>query len=481
MNLTKDIIKDICDDVNLQSKRKLRAEDYSRYLMFNGKTHEIIKAAISKEFSKPETVEELCSRIVPINITQKIVTKLAGVYTESPLRKASNQDQQDNMLVGEYEEYLSLNLRMKEANRYFKLYKRNLSELYVDEMGCPWIRNIPRHQYEVYSFSALTPNRPDVIVKIIKDHINRSEQVFHIWSNENFVVVDGDGNILIQKMQENTSGINPYGKMPFVYINESSDSVDPLADDDLLKMSITIPVVLTDLLFANKYQCFSLIYTIGYDGVVPSNPNSVVPMQIGKDGERPEIGTIEPKVDSDKVISIVTTLLSMLLTTKSLSSKTISPISSDNAASGVALILDNAESVEDKKDQQEFFRKAETDMWSLLSKHMIPYWRATGQIKPELNQEFSEDFEITVFFREPKVITSEKEQIELSTLRIESGFSTLKRELAMLYPQMSDEEILDLMNEIREEKQSNMDRAVGAIDGEVQPEDGTQSNNFGEQ
>lgn len=473
MILTKDLIKEICEDVNSVHKRNLRGEDYSRYLMFNGKIHDIIRKAISKEFAKPETVEELSSRLVPINITQKIVTKLAGVYTESPLRKSANNDIQDQGLLNEYVEYLSLNLRMKEANRYFKLFKRNLMEVYVDEAGCPWARNIPRHQYEVYSYSTITPNRPDVIVKIIRDNPDPSKQLFHIWTNENFVKVNGAGEILVN--EENQESINPYGKMPFIYINESSDSVDPLTDDDLLKMSITIPVVLTDLLFANKYQCFSLIYTIGYSGIVPSNPNSVVAMDFGPDGQKPELGTIEPKVDSDKVISIVTTLLSMLLTTKSLSSKTISPITSENAASGVALILDNAESVEDKKDQQEFFRKAEDDLWSLLKENMIPYWRATGQIKEELDMEFSEDFEVTVFFREPKVLTSEKEMFELAKSRIDSGFSTLKRELAILYPQMGDEEIIELMNEIREEKAENQNAMVEEINGEVQSEIGVES------
>ncbi len=184
MILTQELLKQIAEDVSSPSRRELRLEDYKRYLMFNGKTADIIKDAIAKEFSNPETVNELIARLIPINLVQKIIFKLSGTYTESPLRQPKDRSVADGELLEEYEEEFSLNIRMKEANRYFKLFKRNLMEMYVDELGNPHVRNIPRHSYEVYSFSTLTPNRPDLVVKIIRDDKEPKKMVLAFYTNE---------------------------------------------------------------------------------------------------------------------------------------------------------------------------------------------------------------------------------------------------------------------------------------------------------
>ena len=474
MILTDKQLKYIAEEVCSSYRRDCRAEDYKRYLMFNGKTAEIIKEAIAKEFKNPETVNELIARLVPINLVQKIITKLAGVYVQAPLRKVEDESVSDSELMDEYVEELNLNQRQKEANRYFKLYKRNLQESFVDETGTPHVRNLPRHTYEVFSMSSLTPNRPDVVVKILEDDNILGKVKLAVWSDESHWIIDGGGNIKWEEMQEmdNMEGINPYGALPFVYINESSDSVDPLADDDLLRMAIAIPLLLTDICFATKYQSWSLIWTVDYDGVIPSNPNSVVSMQSG-DERKPEIGQIKPEVDTDKVITLVKTLVAVLLTTKNLSVGALKMnLDSSDVASGISKMIDSADSVEDKNDQQAFFEKAEKDLWQLLAHKMIPYWRANNMLKDELNKEFSSNFEMDIFFMNPKVMISEMEQIEISKARLDAGFSTLDYELSQIYPQLTAEQRQELAMNIEEEKNGKQQRVIEMIDGpEGQAED----------
>lgn len=474
MKLNQADLKNISEEVNSLNRREARMEDFKRYLMFHGKTKQIIRAAIAKEFSKPETVEELISRLVPLNLISKIITKLAGVYTEDPIRLADDGSTSDQELMEEYVEGFCLNQRMKEANRYFKLFKRSLAEVYVDEKGNPWFRNIPRHQYEVFSFSGITPNRPDVICKIVQDAQSPADQVLNFWSTESFWITDGSGNIDTAKMNQigNPEGVNPYTTLPFVYINESSVSVDPIPDDDLMQMAITIPVILTDLLFAQKYQSWALIYAIGEVPEIPSNPNSVIHMNYGVDGQKPEVGTIKPDVDSDKVLSTVKTLIAMLLSTKNLSVGVVQAnLDAGSAASGISKMLDSAESVEDKKDQQAYFEKAEQDLWMLLKDYMIPYWRANNRLADEYNKMFSESFEMSIYFKEPKVMITDKEQIEISKMRMDAGFSTLEMELSAIYPQMTRDQIAQLALDLEMKKsQSIMEEAEEAdeeINGEV--------------
>jgi hypothetical protein len=102
---------------------------------------------------------------------------------------------------------------------------------------------------------------------------------------------------------------------------------------------------------------------------------------------------------------------------------------------------------------------------------MIPAWRASKQLSPEFNKEFSSKFEVDVFFTEPKVMISEQEQIDISKSRLDAGFSTLKMELEAVWPQLNEEQIAELELEIQAEKSNKMAQVVGEIDGgELEPD-----------
>lgn len=460
MILNPDQLKYIIDDVNSHDKKEERIEDHKRWLFFHGKTKDIIIDSLSKEFKKPETIDELITRIVPLNIMKKIITKLAGIYVESPQREASDGNESDNELIENLEDSMQMNILMKEGNQYFKLFKRNLIELYVDKQGRPRARNIPRHCYEAYSFDPVSPEYPTVIVKIVKDSNKKEEQLLTIWTDEQHIECNGKGEIFINQM--NPDMINPYGCLPFVYINESSTSISPLCDDDLLNVSIAIPVVLTDLLYACRFQCWAIIYTIGAVGDIPVNPNSVIGLQYDENGQKPEIGTIKPSVDSEKIIQLVTNILSILLTTKNLSAGTIkSTINVNDVLSGISKMLDNAENVEDKKDQQAFFYAAERDMWNKLARFMLPYWRSVGMLNEKVNREFSSVFEVSVTFREPKVMISEQEALEISSKKLDLKLTTRKIELQKLYPDYTEDEIDKLLVDIDKENSSTINEING--------------------
>ena len=138
----------VMEDKNLRNERE---ENKKRYLMYHGATKDVIKGAILKEFKKPETVNELMSRLVPLNIMNKVISKLAGVYKEAPLRSISSKDEKEIEFLQTLEDGMELNMRMKEANRYFKMNKRALIEIYLDDEGIPSLRVLPAHTYEVFS------------------------------------------------------------------------------------------------------------------------------------------------------------------------------------------------------------------------------------------------------------------------------------------------------------------------------------------
>ncbi len=464
MKLTPDILKELAEMVMSPAMVEERNENKKRYLMFHGKTKPVIEAAIKKEFKKQETINELMARLVPLNVMQKIVNKLAGVYKEAPQRKVSSGDEEEQEMLEKLEDALDINMRMKEANRYFKMNKRALIEPYLDDMGVPSLRVLPAHTYEPFSYKTKKKSVPNVICKIDED----AERLIW-WSDESHLVTNKKGEPIQGALKDNSEGENPYGILQFEYINESSNSVYPIQDDDLLAVSIAIPVLLTDLLFGMKYQCWAIIWTVGKFGDIPFNPNSVISAEYDADGNEPKLNTVKPDIDSDKMLNVVMALVSLLLTTKNLQAGSISDqVTAQNAASGIAKVLDSAESVEDKKDQQAYFLKAERGIFQKL-KIMMAYWKETRQLSTEMDMELPEDFTISTVYQEPGSTMTEQEQVATSKAKIDAKLSTIKRELKNLYPDMKEEEIEKLYNEILDEtaKIAGMSKAVmtGAKDG----------------
>jgi hypothetical protein len=325
------------------------------------------------------------------------------------------------------------------------------------------LRTIPRGSYEVFSTSAIDPQIPDTVLKILAWDHDPAKRVYEWWTDEDFLITNGKGEPDLGRMgaMGNTTGSNPFGVLPFTYINESDTQLIPLPDDDLLKVGVAIPLLLSDLSFASKYQAWSMIYTIGVDGEIPINPNSVVNLEYGPDGERPEINQVKPEVDIDQMLRMIEAVLAFLLSTKSLSAGSIQgQLTTKNAASGISKMLDESESMEDREDQQQYFVDAENDIWNKLSKNLIPFWRKRRLLEGKYNDEFSKDFELSIHFPEVKIVKSEKEKLEEAAFRIEKGFSTKRRELKRLNPGMSETEIEQLLDEIEEEKEMAMERVL---------------------
>jgi len=464
--LNEELMKALLDGTYETQSMDVRHDDLSRWLMYNGNIKNIVFEAIKKEFKKPETVNELKERIIPLNIPQKIVNKLAHVYNEDPERKSADENESDQDLMDNLVQLMEFNTRQKEANRYYKLFKCNLQEMIVDDKGYPGLRNIPRHAYSVWSHSHVTPNIPDTFAKFVNFDKDRDKSRVIWWTDTQHIVTNGYGKIQEAEMaaMNNPDGINPYGVTPFIYINQDTYSSNPVPDDDLLRMGIVIPLLLSDLSYAIKYLSYAVVYTVGAGETdIPFSPNSIINFGYGPDGQKPEIGTVAPTVNIDGVLKLIESLVAMLLSTKNLSTSAISgTLSAANPASGVARALDSAESQEDKKDQQAVFWAAEKELWWKFAYKLYPVWRKARMLAAEVNREFSSTFDIKLKFREPQIVISERETIELSVYKIQNGLSTTKRELERIYPGLKDKDYDQMLLEIMEERAKQNEYTLAA-------------------
>ena len=475
--LTSEYIKNKLELIHSPEMTSLKNTEYKKWLVYNGSLLPVLEERIRKEFSRSETVTELLHRIAPLNIMKKIIDKKSTVYAETPIRQAGNEDDDDNALLEKYEDATRFNIRMMEANRMMSMFKKMCCEIYVSRLGIPGLRILPPHTYYAFSSSSVSPDIPDNIWKIVSWDQDPAKQLFSVWTDQQFALVTGVGEIAASRMLElnNADAVNPYGVMPFSYISNSSISIEPVPDDDLYSASIVIPIVLTDLLYGCKYQAFSLIWTVGFPGDIPANPNSVIHVQRDAMGNAPEVNQLSPSVDVAGVLQAVEAIVSYLLSSRGLTTTTLSGrLGVDNAASGISKAIDNADVAEDKKEQQSYFFQLETDIWQRLTQFIVPTWRRQNSLAPAYNMEFSKDFTVALQLQEPKVTMTAMEQVELSKKKIDAGFTTLRRELYTMYPDFNDEEIDKLLSEIEQEKSKSRNYNMGVepedVDGQEQPD-----------
>ncbi len=449
---TKDLVSAVKDQqVRIKS-------EYDKYLYYSGQVREIIKKAILAEFIKQETVQELTQRIIPLNIIQKIISKLAKVYLPiGPKREPVDGNDLDQESINTLEKAMEVDQHMKRANRLFKLHKHVGVEPYINTEGEPSLRILPAFSYTLISNNQLDPNIPDMVIKHVKTDCKESDQRFVVWTRENHYTIDGEGNILVDPL--NPGMINPYGEIPIIIINESEDRLYPIPSDDTMFCSIAINLLLTDLFFASKYQAFSVLWAVGLDtNNLTFNPSSIINMDFGPNGETPTIGSIKPDIDVDKMLALINEVMSILLTTNNLSTSSIkTSANAADAMSFVSKMLDEATTVEDRQDQTEYFACAERNLWDLIAHKMMPFWIQSGAIDPEYAVSFSDVFELSIQFSDVKPMATDLDKVMLEKAKLDAGLTSRRAAIEALNPDFSPDKIDVLINEIDGEQKATMD------------------------
>jgi len=140
--------------------------------------------------------------------------------------------------------------------------------------------------------------------------------------------------------------------------------------------------------------------------------------------------------------------------------------------SGIALILDKAESLEDIQDQRQVFIDREPDMWEAINAIIKTYdQQMTGELKGlTLPDGFKDN--LLIKFNDPSPIMSEAEKLGNFKLRQELGIDTMISLLMKDDPSLDEDQAEEKFKKIIEHRiQEKM------IEAQVQAESGIQYDN----
>jgi hypothetical protein len=450
--------------------------------------------------------------IANVSLGRKVVDKLARVYANGVKRNLP--EEADRKKLEELSKLLNFDQQMKKANRYLKAFKNALAfpcpvktEVGGQERYTMAVKILAPYLYDViqdphdreraavvilsdyqpetdrlYSIEAGTDGRntkggpaltqkrgdgqPSVIADDPSDPV--SDQKSYVWWSKNYHFTTNEKGEITSK----TSTNNPILALPFVNLSQDQDGEFwAIGGSDLMDGAIRVNAVLTHVVHISVVQGYGQLVMHGskLPKPVKVGPNTAILLEYTpENGESaPDAKYISANPPVQDLLNLVSQYTALLLTTNNLSTSHVSTELNSGSAfpSGVAMLIDKAESHEDVQDQQATFQHAEPAIWSLLSKWMEVYKGAlVDELQPNVIP--PENLKgLTLVFGTPQTVLSEMERLDVIKKRQELGLNTAAELLMMDQPGLTEDEALKKLEKVMEEKQKAIETAQANMAG----------------
>ena len=487
---------------NSENKRR-KNNAFKAYESFKDLTSNYVIQLLLNQFDQA-TVLEMQYAVTNISVARKIVDKLARVYSNGVRRSLPKK--KDTQNLEEISKMLNINQVMKKANKYLKLMKN--TEIYVRPVECegkysfiadvlpPFLydviedQNDPSkpivyilsnfrpswaHQYSLnpstegrtslssYNLSLL-PSRGDNVDQIIADSPTDKPQDEFIWWTKNYhFTTDAKGVIKSQN-----DGTNPIGMLPFVSLAADQDnSYWALGGSDIVEGGIKINALLTHINHVSITQGYGQLYMTGKNlpKGVKVGPNHCIQISQEEGEPNPSVGFLSANPPVGDLMKVVEMYVALLLSTNNLSTSNFSSNlqSSKGFASGVALMIDKSESIEDVSDQEQIFLDAEPKMWNIINSWMKVYKQSNLLIDDLQTKPLPDKLDLKVEFMPSQALMTEKEKLEIIKQKDDLGIITQVEKILLDNPTLTEKEALEKLLKIQEEKMSKMLSAMSTV------------------
>ena len=516
----KRIIEEIEGPENLSRK----ADHYRRQLAYKDAIPRFVRELLELQLL-PETVQEMSYCLSNIAISRKVVDKLARVYSHGAKRTVvddnGNPLEDATTNLNELEKELDFNTQMKTQNRILKLHRN--AALYIKpcpiytqdssyysirlEPLAPYLYDVveqfydrtkplafvlSNYSYEQIHYTTRDPGRLDVkrvgnqppfqggdgkdqAIADKKEDEN-SEKKQYIWWTENYhFTTDETGEILPNESGEVVIE-NPIKMLPIIpQAVDRAGSFWAEGGNDLTHGAILINSMITHVLHIGVTQGYGQFWMRGKNPPrnVMVGPNRTIIMeQKDADEPTPEIGFESANPPLDQLRSLIEMYVSLYLTTNNLSTSGVKmDLSSSSFPSGISLMLDKAESMEDVKDQEQMFLDLEPMAWQVIGAFQRLFSQ-TNTLDPKLEGLLlPQDADVVTQFPHPDPIISETEKLTNIEKRKTLGLNTAAELLQLDQPHLTKEQADQKLMQILEEKANRLMKVTAGIAEKPEVED----------
>jgi len=496
MILDKHVRLKLIEDIEGSENISRKMEALKRYEILKDRIKKYILKNLKLELDS-ETVQDMASRIATINIYKKVVGKKARVYRTIPKREATEGIDQGTLDT--FIDKLSLNVKMKKANRYLEAMMntdvfvrpiKNVNELTAagNAKYSYRVDPMPTHKYDVIEdandpeqamgyllspFSDPTPGTDDDpqnrtktgIVgnfrdgdgkdQMIADSPSDTKKEYVWWGNRYHLTFNEKGEIDKNKSGDNM--LNPIGVIPFESLAKDRDGAFwALGGEDLIEGSILINTILSDIYYIAKMHGTGLFYIFG-KGVPKSykvGPNQAITMDVQDGDPTPSIGFANANPQLSEHKDLIEQYLAILLTTNDLEVGSVQgSLGGSSVTSGIQDIIQKSEPMGNVEDDQEIFRIAEPRIVKKAAKWHNLYL-SKGLLVDDLAEigKIPDKFDYSIKFGAVQQFINEKEKLEVIEKRLDLGLDTMIDALMLDNPDLSEDEAEQKLKKILEHK-----------------------------
>lgn len=232
---------------------------YYRYQMYNDNYRELVLRRMLQIYPKAYDVLLTAQIDLTNNIFKKIVNRISRVYAFGCDRMIEDTNTQDI--------YKSLNVDsfMIEADKKLNAFNDLLIHIawdYKNNKPALIFRYPHSTKVEIDQFG----NVEEVEYLVHKD---KDEEKWAYWTNEEhyYKVYDKKNKVKIEYVEGNENGVNPYGVLPFVFMNnqfrDSGCFFDEFGGEDMINITLDNSIYSTFKNYLIKWQSFKQIVVTG--------------------------------------------------------------------------------------------------------------------------------------------------------------------------------------------------------------------------
>lgn len=512
--LDSEVRRKLIEEFASEKNQRRKDDAFKAYECLKDKTSNYVMDLLMKQFD-PETVYEMQYAISNISILRKVIDKLARVYSNGVKRTMKNQT--DTKSIEDAATYIDMNAAMKKTNKYFRTFKNTLA--YVRPMKNGELFDVAVEVLPPFKYDAVEhPDNPEKPLAIVLSDYTPSRKPLYaigdaavagrsgpavrqlhqidmpvqqsspstgigtgkaegeedreyIWWTEHYhFTTNAKGEVLASSI-EDFAGDNPVQKLPFVnFATEQDGCFWAEGGEDLVDTGVKINVDITNVKHIGNQQGYGQMYMTGKDlpKSIKVGPTHCIQLeQNDKDEPAPTVGILSSQPPLADLKALIEMQVALMLTTNNLSTSGFATTLSGGKdfASGIALMIDRSESIEDIGEQAEIFIKREPQVWTLVYAWLEAY-RSANLLTEEATQlkVVKKPEEVQVAFPSPAPLVSEADELAAIEKRKELGLNTMLELIMRDDPGLSEEEAQAKLDKIKAEKQANME-AMGLGDG----------------
>lgn len=374
---------------------------YYRYQMYNDNYRDLVLRRMLQIYPKAYDILLTAQIDLTNNIFKKIINRISRVYAFGCDRIIEDEKTK--------EVYKQLNVAsfMIEADK-----KLNAFNDLVIQVAWDYKNNKPAlifrypHELEIDVDQFGNVEEVEYLVEKTKDG-----EKWAYWSNEEhyYKVYDKKGNHKKEMLDDNENGINPYGVLPFVFMNnqfrDSHCFFDEYGGDDLVNITLDNSIYSTFKNYLIKWQSFKQIVVTGSNVGAISGQMLDPSQALTATGQDVDIKLLDLQSDIKQLNDVLQDSANQVALNYDISPQSF--MMTQQVSSGFALQMQNIALDERTKLKQKDFVEYENE----LNKLLLLVARVNGLILKE------NDFVITI--NEPTYPKSEQEQMDIWTKEIE--------------------------------------------------------------